>query len=56
MKWHGLPGAVYQLYDSTNLTDWVLSVDPITGSNAVVELLVLADGDPLKFFRLRANN
>jgi hypothetical protein len=56
MNWHGLPGVAYQFYYSTNLTDWVPSGDLIIGSNSVVELLVPADGDPLKFFRVRAKN
>ena len=56
LSWQGIPGVTYSVHYSTNLVDWYLYGDPISGSNTVMQLLVPIEGDPAKFFRIDANN
>ena len=56
VNWLGIPGVTYQLYYSTNLTDWFPYGSPMIGSNAVVEIPLPVEGEPEKFFKVQANN
>jgi hypothetical protein len=56
MNWFGIPGVTYQLYSSTNLTDWLPYDTPIPGSNGVVEIPLPIESDPMKFFKVSAKN
>jgi len=52
----GLPGVTYHPLWSTNLIDWFPYGGLLPGSNGVMELLLPVDDQPMKFFRLRAEN
>ncbi|HET7624050.1 MAG TPA: hypothetical protein VFM25_02205, partial [Verrucomicrobiae bacterium] len=55
MSWTMLSGITYQIYCSTNLTDWIPYGDPIIGDGSTVEMQLPINADPTKFFRVRAN-
>ena len=55
-SWYSLSGVTYQLYSSTNLVDWLPYGSPIIGSNTVIQIPVPIEGDPMKCFRVQANN
>jgi hypothetical protein len=55
-RWHGLPGMIYRVYCSTNLMDWQPCSEPMTGSNALLQIPLPVDGAPKKFFRVRVGN
>ncbi|MCW5551443.1 MAG: hypothetical protein KIS67_04670 [Verrucomicrobiae bacterium] len=54
--WHGYSGVRYQLLGSTNLVDWVPFGSGVVGSNALIQLPVPVAGEPMQFFRVRADN
>jgi hypothetical protein len=54
--WFGIDGVKYQTFYSTNLFDWLPYGSLIVGSNATMEILVPVGNDPVKYFRVRANN
>jgi hypothetical protein len=54
LSWYGIPGVTYQPLYSTNLVDWLPYDGPLQGSNAMMQIVFPVDGDPVKFFNLRA--
>jgi hypothetical protein len=56
LNWSGIAGVTYQPEQSTNLVNWLPYGPALPGTNGLMQLLVPADGDPLKFLRLRAAN
>jgi hypothetical protein len=56
LDWFGVQGVTYQSQYSTNLVDWVTYAGSLVGTNGPAEVLVPIDGDPQKFFRIRASN
>jgi hypothetical protein len=56
LGWYGIANVVYQPAWSTNLIDWYPLASPITGTNGLLQLLVPVATDPVKFFRVSAQN
>lgn len=56
LQWDGIQGITYELWCSTNLTDWVPVGGPVHGTNGLMELLVPSGDEPAMFYRLRAGN
>ena len=56
LNWFGIGDASYQPEYSTNLVDWLPYAGTIIGTNGPAEVLVPIDGQPQKFFRVRASN
>jgi hypothetical protein len=56
IEWHGYSGVRYQLLYSTNLVNWLPCGVVATGSNSLVQMPVPVDTQPMKFFRVRADN
>ncbi len=56
LGWCGIPGVNYQVYSSTNLVDWLPYGDAFSCSNSAVQIPVPIASDPVKFFRVQANN
>jgi hypothetical protein len=56
IRWIGLSGLTYQPFSSSNLVNWDPYGPPLQGSNSVLELLVPAVVQPLKFVQVRAEN
>lgn len=54
--WHGYLDVRYQLLGSTNLVDWVPYGSGLVGSNGFIQLPVPVAGEPMQFFRVRADN
>jgi len=55
LGWSGIPGVTYQIYYSSNLTDWYLLAAPIYGSGPVQYVTPITD-EAVKFFRVNAVN
>jgi len=56
VNWNGIQGVSYQVWWSTNLTEWFPLGDAVAGTNGMMELPVPVDDEPLGFFRLKAAN
>jgi hypothetical protein len=56
LAWFGFPTVTYQLYQATNLVDWLPSGPPFIGSNAVIQIPIPVGPDPQMFFRMEAGN
>jgi hypothetical protein len=56
LSWFGIPGVSYQWLSSTNLADWSAYGDALVGTNGSMQLLMPTAPEPMKFFRLRADN
>jgi hypothetical protein len=56
LGWHGYSGVRYQLLYSTNLVNWLPYGSVVNGSNAFIGVPVPVAGEPMQFFRVRANN
>ena len=54
--WSGISNVTYQVYSSTNLTDWQPFDVPIIGTNGPVQLMIPVGDEPQRFFRLNAQN
>jgi len=55
LSWPAIPGVTYQVYSSTNLTDWAPFGNALTGSN-LVQVLVPTDADPMRWFRVGSSD
>jgi hypothetical protein len=56
LSWVSIPGATYQVLDSTNLIDWTTYGTAFTGSNGVVQMSIPIGTDARKFFSVQASN
>jgi hypothetical protein len=56
LGWYGIGNVTYQVYYSTNLTDWYPLGVPMSGTNGLLELQIPISTDPAKFFRVSAQN
>jgi hypothetical protein len=56
LSWQAMPGVTYQVYSSTNLTDWVPYGNAITGSNGAVQVLLPIGSGPGQFFSVQASH
>lgn len=56
LRWTGIPGVTYQVWNSTNLTDWLPWSEVMPGTNGLMEMVLPADDPPVRFFRLKAAN
>jgi hypothetical protein len=56
LHWTGIPGVTYQVWSSTNLTDWLPWSEVMPGTNGLMEMVLPADDPPVRFFRLKAAN
>jgi hypothetical protein len=56
LSWVSIPGATYQVLDSTNLTDWTTYGTAFTSSNGAVQISIPTGTDARKFFRVQASN
>jgi hypothetical protein len=56
LRWYGIPGVTYHPLWSTNLIDWFPYGGTLTGSNNTLQLSAPTTLDPMKFFRVQANN
>ena len=54
-SWQGFQGLSYQLYYSTDMSNWLPYNEPIAGTNGVMQVSIPIDDSPAKFFRLGAN-
>jgi hypothetical protein len=56
LTWVSIPGVTYQVFDSTNFTDWLPYGTAFTGSNSLVQISIPTGTDPKKFFRVQASD
>lgn len=55
LSWAGIPGVTYQVYWSTNLTDWQPLGSPIAGANGPMQSLLPVSSNAAAFFELKAS-
>jgi len=56
LAWTGINGVTYQTWASTNLVDWTLYGNAISGTNGPMQYNLPLDGSPARFFRLGASH
>lgn len=57
LRWNGIPDVTYQVWTSTNLTDWLPWGEPKPGTNGLMEaVLPVVPDELMRYFRLRAAN
>jgi hypothetical protein len=56
LNWSGMNGVSYQIFSSTNLTDWQPLTDIIPGTNAPMQFTVPMTNAPQEFFRVQAGD
>ncbi len=56
LRWSGVPGLTYQVWASTNLTDWLPWGEPMPGTIGLMQVIVPGNDAPARFFRLQTAN
>ena len=57
LSWQAIPGVNYQVYSSTDLINWVPYGGAVTGSNGLVQIIIVpTDGGPVQFFSVQSGN
>src|ERR1700722_8669171 len=52
LQWQAKPYELYDLYSSTNLTNWTLAINPLTPTNNPGVATNFSNGGPKQFFRV----
>jgi hypothetical protein len=52
IHWQAYPYEVYEIWASTNLTDWKMAVNPVTPTNSTPTVVIGTNGYPSRFFRV----
>jgi hypothetical protein len=56
LGWQGIAGVNYQVYSSTNLTNWLPYGSAFIGSNGPVQILVPTGSNSAQFFSVQAGD
>ena len=56
LSWPGMAGVSYQVYSSTNLTDWQFWSGPLPGTNGLMQYSTPIIGQGVQFFRIQASD
>jgi hypothetical protein len=56
VSWYGVSGVTDQIYDSTNLVNWLPYGTAIAGTNGVLQIPIPVGTDPAMYFQVQANH